>query len=53
MAQAGGIESLFSSVSHHSPLTSSASLETGISVCLKEGCMGEGYCDDSGGFLSF
>lgn len=54
MAQAGGIESLFSSsVIHHSPLASSAPLETGTSVCLKGVCMGEGCCDDSGGFLSF
>lgn len=53
MAYAGGIELFSSSVIHHSPLASSAPLETGTSVFLKEGCMGEGCCDDTGGFLSF
>lgn len=52
MAQAAGIESLFSSsVIHHPPLVSSALPDTGTSVCLKEGCMGEGCRDDSGDFF--
>lgn len=54
MAQTGGIESLFSSsVIYHSPLASSAPLETGTSMCLKGWCMGEACCDDFGGFPSF